>query len=172
MNARIIVSPLDPFEVTLVADKSKTGSLANRPVMDIPQTQIHPLDRNKDTCLYVEVDQFGSVVKKCYNRVHVGRHGFLCKMHHDLNVKMKPQHRTIYMDESDLNELALINKMKGEVEVARYESATVKPDMVTVDYTSYVQWGWIRQPMLFIENGFGEIEQGFYDPFEEVEVSS
>ena len=166
MTPRLIITISDPFEVTCLSKKNPLGSvLAIISGLNLAPI-IHPLDRDKDTCLYIEADQFGHPIKKCYNRVYQGRTGFLCKMHHDISVKMKPQYRTIYKNEDDFEEWDVRAIMQREVVSCRapVHAPLAKGDFL--DYSKYVQWNWAKQPMLFIEDKFGNQEQAFYEPEE------
>ncbi len=160
MNPRFVVSVSDPMNVTLLASRKEMGTVINRHPEPI-HPQVHPLERDKETCLHVETDGFGAVTKRCFHKVHPGRSGFLCKMHHDLNVKLKPQYRTITTDESDWEEAKLRERIRREVSASRGN--------VSIDYANYVQWGWARQPMIFVEDASGQMVQTFSDPadFEE-----
>ena len=159
MTPRLVIATLDPFEVVCLSKKNPLGSVLNTVSGTNFAPTIHPLDRDKETCCYLETDQFGHPVKRCYNKVFLGRSGFLCKMHHDVDVKLKPQFRTIYKNESDFEEWDLRSKMQREV-----VSGRILFD--TLDYSKYIQWNWAKQPMLFIEDKFGNQEQAFYEPEE------
>ena len=161
MTPRLVIPVPDPFEVVCLSKKNPLGSVLNTVSGTNFAPVIHPLDRDKETCCYLETDQFGHSVKRCYNKVFLGRSGFLCKMHHDVDVKLKPQYRTIYKNESDYEEWDLRARMQREV------VKTAVPDPKTgVVYWDYVQWNWAKQPMLFIEDQFGNQEQAFYEPEE------
>src|SRR3990167_1224498 len=81
MTPRLIIQIPDPVEVQLLTKRNPLGTIIHRDIQSAPP-QISPLDRDKETCCYVETDNFGTVDKKCYNRIYMGRSGFLCKMHH------------------------------------------------------------------------------------------
>ena len=155
MNPRMVVSIPDPLHITLLASRKEMGTVMNRHTEPIAPTT-HPLNRDKEACLHVEVDGFGAIVKRCFHKIHKGRSGFLCKMHHDLSVKLKPQYRTITTDEADYGEEKLRNKAQKEVTSSRGN--------VSIDYTNYVQWGWARQPMIFVEDESGRMTMSFSDP--------
>lgn len=101
----------------------------------------HPLDLPDDKiqCAHVEVsyDNDGTFLgySKCHQVVYFGRHGYLCKFHHDLQYETISRSGYVPRVAPDIDELMV--RMQREVKNCSNP---------TVDYSKYIQWGWSRQP--------------------------
>lgn len=144
MTPRVIIQTSDPFEATLVS-----AGLYNH--MSQRQSVIPPVHTGHQVphCSFrefvteaIEGKEPITRVRKCFNPTFSkspARHGFLCKMHHDLDYlnQVKVTKRTIERDENQLMET-----MSREVIAAITDSKNPP----ALNYVSYRQWGWAYKP--------------------------
>ncbi len=134
MTPRLIVQFPDPFEATLVTKSIYNHmSYKREPPAHVGHIVQHCVHTSQ-----VEVELNGEKqlkTKKCFNPVHAGRHGFLCKMHHDLDMldKVKKTGQTMERSEDQLRE------------VLQAEVTGLKHEEVGLNYKSYSRWGWATQ---------------------------
>ena len=84
-------------------------------------------------------------VYSCQHRAYKGVHGFLCKGHHEEATLLKKKQSLMKWPGGGVDLADLLPTLQNEVDTERLIVAHL-PSSVrdSLDYKSYVQWGWTR----------------------------